>query len=759
MHERVAGQRRAVTKVKAHLRDTRKYVRSVLDSLVETEVSKKIRFNRFSSRKKLEDEPVTIRFDVPSSRSILDIFFVGDLPKSYNAALAAVRYIDESNNPIPGPYDGFVTSDKVGEYVYLNPDSHGKSSVNLVAPTSAKRIELSLRTWKTTSPIYIMAAANLRWNEDDEAITRLKKALWHMDAISKLTDTIRPMSSQTGPIVLSALDEISNLNWSREFNLQKLDRKQYATQIEVLQPAFLLLESAWKANGGDWEYAFLSPGLQHANAKAMVDAIEVAKSANVPVIFWNKEDPLHYDKFLPIAEKADIIFTTDINCVDRYKADTTSKVEVMPFAANLAVTNPVGRYREDNGTVCFAGGWYSVGHDERTRQMNYMLEPILEHGGVIYDRHSIHNNDRYAYPERFKNHIRPAVSFAEMTKLYRGFKVFLNVNTIINSETMMSRRVYELLASGTPVVSAPSAAIEAQFDGIVKTASTAKEANFAVGELLADDVLWRKTSHRGVREVVSKHQYKHRSDLITQMVSGRPPARPEPLVSIVMSTRRQNFVDRIVENLSRQRGVRFDLHFALSEEWTDENIGKLHSILEANSFARRINVSRHTNAELLGDKLNNLISQTRGDFVSKFDDDDFYFENYLSDIIASFELGDFDIVGKHSHPIYMESDDCLIWKAPHKRSVENDHVSGATITARRSLFNSFSFPSRRQGEDTNFLASIKAAGGRIYSSDEFNFIQYRAASADQHTWRADEDVFRRMGSKVGTSADFGDWIV
>jgi hypothetical protein len=41
--------------------------------------------------------------------------------------------------------------------------------------------------------------------------------------------------------------------------------------------------------------------------------------------------------------------------------------------------------------------------------------------------------------------------------------------------------------------------------------------------------------------------------------------------------------------------------------------------------------------------------------------------------------------------------------------------------------------------DTTFLERVTAAGGKVYSSDRFNFVSVRRAAADGHTWKITEE--------------------
>lgn len=564
------------------------------------------------------------------------------------------------------------------------------------------------------------------------------------------------------PRCLTILDEISALNWSTDFDCTRLVRATADEQISAGDYDLVLMESAWRGHGDDWIYAFTSPGLTHPNAQALVAALKrLRETCDTPIVIINKEDPLHYDKFLPVMKYADHIFTTDSEMVPRYREHTDAiSVTAMPFAANLSITNPVGRVREPQEDLCFAGSYYSEGHEERARQMNYMLEPILDAKGAIYDRMSVHDNPRYHFPERFRPFIRPAVSFQEMNDLYRRFRVFLNVNTITTSPTMMSRRVYELLASGTPVVSAPSRALEEQFSGIVPMASDAASARDAVHRLLTDDRHWWKTSQKGIREIALRHQYKHRAALIRATALGQKTRHEPPLVTIVMSTKRWTFLDRIVENIARQVYPRIEVIFALRDNWPAEKINALEKRIAESGNIKSIKIMTFPETVTLGTKLNAAIQASTGTFIAKFDDDDWYFPNYLQDMMLSFEFSGADLCGKWTFPVWLESRDKLFLRNPgheHKRDVP--FVAGGTLVARKSLLLSLPFADRSQGEDTDLIKRIQATGGVIYSADHFNHIQYRSADTSHHTWAADDDMFEKTGKHIGTRADMGDWVV
>ena len=90
-----------------------------------------------------------------------------------------------------------------------------------------------------------------------------------------------------------------------------------------------------------------TPGSTHltgpsAPRPALVELVDWCREHGVPTVFWNKEDPVHYDDFLDTARLFDHVWTTDVERLDDYRRDLGhDRVGVLPFAAQPAVHNPV----------------------------------------------------------------------------------------------------------------------------------------------------------------------------------------------------------------------------------------------------------------------------------------------------------------------------------------------------------------------------------------------------------------------------------
>ena len=69
-------------------------------------------------------------------------------------------------------------------------------------------------------------------------------------------------------------------------------------------------------------------------------------------------------------------------------------------------------------------------------------------------------------------------------------------------------------------------------------------------------------------------------------------------------------------------------------------------------------------------------------------------------------------------------------------------VSGATLVAKRSLFEEQRFPENVQrGVDTQFQQACLDRGIGIYATDRFNFVANRLKSTEEHTWQISDEEF------------------
>lgn len=527
------------------------------------------------------------------------------------------------------------------------------------------------------------------------------------------------------------LDEFSYTCFQYDCTLIPLEPGNWAETMARETPDFLLVESAWNGNGGAWVKKI--ENLQLKTDDTLKCLVDWCRSNKIPTVFWNKEDPIHFDIFLTAASYFDYVFTTDADSVAKYREKLNhERVYVLPFAAQPRIHNPVDRDREKLGSVAFSGSWYNH-HPVRVREMERMLKPAFDYGLHIYDRNPNTANNNFIYPAVYRPYIKGSVPYAKMCEIYKKYPVFLNVNIVQDSPTMFSRRVFELLACGTPVISSPSLGIENLFGGIVKIPKGDSGPSESLNLLINDPEENRRLSVQGTRAVLAKHTYRHRLNEIAGKLGLKYKAEEPPGVSIITSTIRQHCMQNVLDNYNRQRYPNKELLVILNRNSMD--MDKWRECAEKYEHVR---VFRMDESKGLGECLNYAIENAEFDYVSKFDDDNYYGPDFTGDLMNAFTYTDADIVGKQAYFIYFEGSNTL---AIYGAGFENRYVSfmsGSALIVKKSVFDKIKFIDGSKSEDTQFLKDCVASGLKLYSTDRYNYACIRKASKSEHTWKAED---------------------
>lgn len=307
--------------------------------------------------------------------------------------------------------------------------------------------------------------------------------------------------------VATVLDEFSKEGFSNEFNLIDLDPENCIEKLKESNVDLLFIESAWRACNMKWRLAVNKGNTRKASIKKIEELTNYCKKQNIPTLFWSKEDPPHFSRFFPYTKYFDYIATTDRNCVKRYKKLLKhNNVFVLPFAAQPKIH----KYSSLGGRVClpcFAGSFRS-NYKRRVEGMRKILKPAMQLGLHIYDRY-LSDGRKCSFPKEYRSAVIGGLKYSELLKEYTNYRVFLNIDSIFNSPTMLSRRVFELLACGTPVISYPSKAIM-NFNLPVHIVMDEKSTIREIKKLINSDDEWKKSSIKGFNRVIPNHTYSNR---------------------------------------------------------------------------------------------------------------------------------------------------------------------------------------------------------------------------------------------------------
>src|SRR5690349_10584062 len=107
--------------------------------------------------------------------------------------------------------------------------------------------------------------------------------------------------------VAAVMDEFTFHSFNPECELLQLRPDACLDQLAELKPDVLFVESAWKGLNALWQDRV------NKNGPEIRSCIDWCRSNKVPTLLWNKEDPVHFNTFLPLAKLVDYVFTTDID--------------------------------------------------------------------------------------------------------------------------------------------------------------------------------------------------------------------------------------------------------------------------------------------------------------------------------------------------------------------------------------------------------------------------------------------------------------
>lgn len=562
-----------------------------------------------------------------------------------------------------------------------------------------------------------------------------------------LPDVKQPKGPVARPelVVATILDPFSELAFRYEWTQVPVHREGWAAQLEKAGAQLLFVESAWKGNEGAWQHA-MQANAPHADLVALV---AWCRERGIPSVFWNKEDPPNYDRFIATAKLFDQVFTVDAGVIPDYQRDLGhDRVGLLPFGAQPRIHNPVRHDR--NGArrpyeVAFAGTYFAEKHPERRAQMEYVLDPARDMGLHIYSRMQ-RDDSRYRFPMKYRPNIVGSLPYDKMLAAYTAYKVFLNVNSVVDSPSMCPRRLFELSAAQTAVVSSPAASIPEFFGDDITVVHDADETLVRLGNLLKHDDLRDRQALRAHRRVMAGHTYGHRVDTVLGSV-GLPVRQRDESVSVIVPTMRPDQLDNVWRFMAAQ--VHPEVELVLVPHGFEPEAALLDRLRGEHGFDR-FRVVPGAKELTLGSLMNLGVEASEGHYVAKLDDDNYYGPHFLSDLVRAFDYTDAQVVGKWAHYVHIGDE-----TGPTLLRFENSEhryvrlVQGGTIVTPRPVALDVRFEDVPRQVDTTFLDKIHAGGGRVYSTDRWNFVSMRGADPGAHTWKVShEDLLARSSRLV-----------
>jgi glycosyltransferase involved in cell wall biosynthesis len=491
-----------------------------------------------------------------------------------------------------------------------------------------------------------------------------REKLSETDYLSKILPIINKIPESNGSKFFDKInvnigiiaDEFLFQSYKDTANFFYVNQKNYKDLVKKLD--FFIVVTAWKGLNNEWR------GISNESSKRreeLLNIISFYKAKGLKIVFYSKEDPVNYDKFVGIAKECDYIFTTEVDKIKDYKKDCNNQnAFLLEFGVNPLYHNPIGmKTIEKKDEAFFAGSWYDK-YPDRQVDTKMLFEGVLYSGKnlKIIDRNYNLNDPSYFYPEEYLQYISPAINHEHLQKVHKLYNWALNLNSIKYSFSMFANRVYEMQALGNAVISNYSLAINNKFPNVFLVNSS-REVSEILNGYTNDQIYELQIS--GIRQVMSKETTFNRlSDLLKQI--GENPSEVNRRIAVVV-----NEINKSIEK-SFNRQTYQDKDLILVKDFNEE-IKKRYSI------------------------------------ITFFDPSKEYFEYYLEDMINGFKYTNSDYITKDG---YKDGNQIVSGK---------EHQYTHTMPDKyRTVFWAQSFSAK---ELINFKGSIEIPNG--YSIDRFEF--------------------------------------
>lgn len=515
------------------------------------------------------------------------------------------------------------------------------------------------------------------------------------------------------------LDEFSYECFKYEAILIQLDVDNWYSQINKSKPDILFVESAWRGLNNRWINKI--GGIEDSQKSPIKKVVDLCKQLNIPTVFWNKEDPVHFGYFIETARLFDYIFTTDDRMIHKYKEKVNhDKVYQLLFAAQPRIHNPISKDCEKLGNIAFAGSWYWHNHPIRRKNMDIILKPALKYDVAIYDRmYRYRYYSEYRFPEIYSKNIMGCVDYKDIPRVYKSYRVFMNVNDVNYSGTMFSRRVFEILACGTNIISSYSLGIERIFPGIVQLSTSEEETEKCIQVILKNREYRDRLSLMGQREVFSKHTYRNRLETILETVGINYEKSNNYTISFISVANDINEIKRILHSCKRQLDINKEIIVLVNKSaGLKEDIDKIVDDELAESKLLFVEIA---DMKYVSDYLNKSLNRAIGDYVCFINPKDYYSRYFALDTVNAFKYADADIVGKNT---YYRIDRKDFHKVVIGDNVQNRYVTKLNLHSsifRKEIFKNIKF-SDIYCAPSRFIEQCNRRRIKMYSTDRFGYI-------------------------------------
>lgn len=573
---------------------------------------------------------------------------------------------------------------------------------------------------------------------------------WHSEEKPYLPEKEKNSSLKFGLIGAERL--YRGLDYEGEMTFLTENNWQFALKYKQLD--FVLIESCLETATGDWSLALTEPNFEDSE---LYQLIERAKEKKIPTVYWFTLDHEYHELFSPVAKYFDYVFCADPIETDKLNSVGIEASTLLP-AFQPAIYNPVkeGITKERTGSRIISNDSINtLLKDDTWKVKSEFLSRI---GTVFFD--SENKVNEVISDSLFQNKLEffGTISGKDYAYFLKSPGVYIWLGKDGLSSSVNGWKLLEAAASGRVIVSLS----KIKDDLGLEIISAPNDYASILTLLNNDSSLMDIRSQKTLLRAFEKHTFSHRIEELCRRLGivDFVEEVAEEKVSVVTPTNRMQNIEHLLGQFSEQSYKNKELVIVFNGDYQDYN--KVCKIVLSKGLDNLI-VKYMPSIKSTGECMNVGIRQANGEYIYKFDDDDYYGKNYISASIHLIKLTGAMVWGKvfsrfiymkdnGEHTVYERNSPHLKFQKPALVSLdENMYLSGAAFGGKRNFLIANPYPMNSYGSvDADHRESIRKNNfdGFGLVLDDTDYIVERR-EGEKHTWNMSEVELLKNTKKIG----------
>lgn len=485
------------------------------------------------------------------------------------------------------------------------------------------------------------------------------------------------------------------------------------------------------------------PGWEHTH-HGLIEAVQHWASMGIPVAAWVTSGPGADVQWL---QHVPYVATVNDAFADMLRPNHPG-VQVLGAAAQPRTHRPMGPFGRRQGALLVVDG---LGDLESDEVLTATLAPAI--GPMTADDVSVHRikgkSSSVTLPSSLSDRVTRTIGEEEVASIASRSRVAIDLSGCSPDAAWTS---LALAASAAPMVGTPglSGNVPKEMAGLVVQVEESKDLRSEIVARVVQEELAAREGHCLHRAVLNEHTMRHRVRSILDAVEGVSAPELADSVSAIVPTNRLHEISNVLENLGRQSLTNRELILVLHGMDVSESELRARA---RDAGVDNVEIVRADPTLTLGACMNLGVDAASGRFVAKMDDDNFYGEYYLADLVNAFSYSSAGIVGKWCHYVWLRSTGAVILRYPDSEHRAERRIQGGSMLFDGDVVRSLRFSDIPRAVDSDILDRAAQQGVGIYSADRFNFVSIRGTDRLSHTWTAGESTFM---TKTGRLMFYGD---